>query len=70
MSDATTIRPADCSVIIYTDERCDQCSKYWKTLNLLSWKFKNIANTVYYKKTPNNLLSGKHLEMKTSVLAK
>ena len=28
--DATTIRHVDCSVIIFTGERCDHCSKYRK----------------------------------------
>ena len=42
ISHLTTIRNVDCSVIIFTGERCDHCSKYRKTLNALSWKLKNI----------------------------
>ena len=68
--DATAIRHVGCSVIIFTGERCDHCSKYRKTLNALSWKLKNIDASVYYKKTVNNFLSREHLEMKDSVLAK
>ena len=70
VSDATTIRHVDCSVITFTGERCDHSSKYRKTLNALSWKLKNINASVYHKKTENNLLSREHLEMKASVLAK
>ena len=48
-----SIRHVDCSVIIFTGERCDHCSKYRKTLNALSWKLKNIDASVYHKKTAN-----------------
>ena len=51
-----SIRHVDCSVIIFTDERCNHCSKYRKTLNALSWKLKNIDPSVYHKKTANTLL--------------
>ena len=67
VSDATTIRHVDCSVIIFTGERCDHCSKYRKTLNTLPWKLKNIDPSVSHKNAANYLLSSEHLEMKASV---
>ena len=56
VSDGTTIRHVDCSVIILTGERCDHCSKYRNTLNALSGKLENIDASFYHKKTANNLL--------------
>ena len=70
VSDATTIRHVDCSFIIFTGERCDYWSKYRKTLNALSWKLENIEASICHKRTANNLLSRKHLEIKALVLAK
>ena len=70
VSDATTIKYADCNVIIFTSERCDHCSRCRKMLNALPWKLKKIDASVYHKNTANNLLSREYLEMKASVLSK
>ena len=43
VSDATTIRHVECSVIIFTDERCDHGQNYRKTLNVLPTKLKILT---------------------------
>ena len=43
VSHATTIRHVDCSVIIFTDERCDPGPNYRKTLNVLPTKLKILT---------------------------
>ena len=43
VSDATTIRHVDCSVIMFTDERCDHDPNYKKILNVLPTKLKILT---------------------------